>query len=107
VARWLCSAGDRSTEDLSHLPAEARAQIEADMAERDPEPEIYPENHEAVKVFGACQTQWRVSFAGAVGLDYAALEAVMRIRQVEDQADCLWRVQIMEAEVLTALAERR
>ena len=36
----------------------------------------------AVSVFLAMSTQWRVGLAGATGLDYGALPAVMRLSQV-------------------------
>ena len=44
--------------------------------------EIWPDNILAVRVFLAMSTQWRVGLAGATGLDYGALPAVMRLMQV-------------------------
>ena len=69
--------------------------------------EVADINWEAVMVYQRCSTQWRVGMAGATGLDYPALESVMRMTRVQDQADCLERVQVIEFETLAAWAERR
>lgn len=70
------------------------------------EPALHAANATAAQVFLDCATQWRVSHAGATGLDYAAVAAVMRIRRVGDSADCLARVQVLEREVLAIHRER-
>lgn len=44
---------------------------------------MFPDNLDAVNVFIAMQTQWRVGMAGATGLDYAALPVVLRCSGVE------------------------
>lgn len=76
--------------------------------ERDEEPlEIMPANWEATQTFVRCQTQWRVGMAGPTGLDYPAVETVMRLLGVEDPADCFDRLQIIEAESLRIYADRR
>ena len=70
-------------------------------------PEIYEENLEAWQVYTACTTQWRyVGDLGVVaGLDYTAVESVMRMLGVEDQADCFWRVRVMESVGLELMNE--
>lgn len=40
---------------------------------------IWPDNLAAVNVFIALGTQWRVGMAGATGLDYGAIDPVMRL----------------------------
>lgn len=35
--------------------------------------EVWPENWQAFTLFASLQTQWRVSFSGPTGLDYAAV----------------------------------
>lgn len=41
-----------------------------------PTVQVWPENIEAVSVFLAMQTQWRVGMNGRTGMDYSALDAV-------------------------------
>jgi len=67
-----------------------------------------PENWEALQVFLACQTQWRYAGMTGVrtGLDYTALDVVMRIRQTQDLQDALWRIQEIERAALNALREQ-
>jgi hypothetical protein len=67
--------------------------------------EVWPDNLQAVNVFIAMATQWRVGPAGAVGLDYAALEPVMRMTGVPpgDVADVFGGVRIMEDAALEAM----
>lgn len=62
--------------------------------------EVWPENWDAVEVFGALQTQWRIGMAGPTGLDYAVLPAVMELFEVAHRADCFAGVQVMETEAL-------
>lgn len=52
-------------------------------------------------------TQWVYAGMGSVvGLDYCALEAVMRFQRVKDRRDCFHRIRIMEAEALKLIRER-
>lgn len=61
-------------------------------------------------MFQACRTQWACvgSPGGMVvtGLRYEAVEAVMRVVGVADPADCLARIQVMEAEALRWINRR-
>lgn len=70
---------------------------------------IWPENWPAVRVFGAMGTQWRrAGLAGVeTGLDYGALLTVCGALRVALDEDLLSRLRVMEAEALSALAERR
>lgn len=43
---------------------------------------------------------------GATGLDYPAVESVMRMHRIRDRRDCLSRVQVIEHEVLNVWNER-
>jgi hypothetical protein len=47
-----------------------------------PPVEVWEENAAAFQVFTAMVTQWRVGMNGPTGLDYAALEPVMRLTGV-------------------------
>ena len=72
-----------------------------------PRPRLLPENLEAVNVFHGCETQWKYAGRGVrVGLDYSAVEAMMRIRKTRDRATVFRKLQVMETEVLNIDAER-
>ncbi len=80
-----------------------------DFPELDDTVEIWPDNDTAVRVFCAMQSQWRVGFAGATGMDYAALPAVLSLLGIPadehpDTFDCL---RVMEAEALTVMESKR
>ena len=73
-------------------------------------PELFPvleENWEALEVFSMCDTQWRRAGmeAQAVGLDYTAVEAVLRMQGVEDTRDCFSRVRLIERGALAQIRE--
>lgn len=79
-----------------------------DFPELDDTVEIWPDNEAAVAVFCGMQSQWRVGFAGATGMDYAALPAVLSLLQIPpeqhpDTFDCL---RTMEAEALAVMEKR-
>jgi hypothetical protein len=44
--------------------------------------------------------------AGLIGLDYGAVQWLLRLYEVEDQRSVLEDLQIMEAAVLTLIAKR-
>jgi|TARA_R100000084_G_scaffold109277_1_gene75377 hypothetical protein len=46
------------------------------------------------------QTQWRIGFAGPVGLDYAPLDWLCKLYPVEDQQLLFEGLQIMETTAL-------
>ena len=74
------------------------------------EPEAMPvleENWEALHVFAVCGTQWRRAGMEAqpVGLDYTAVEAVLRMHQVADVRDCFERVRVIETGALAKIRE--
>lgn len=70
---------------------------------------VFPENRQPLEVFSAMQTQWRTGMAGATGLDYTALPAVLKLCGVKlcDRADVFGAVRVMEAEALRIMAARR
>ena len=73
------------------------------FAEADEEFGVYPENVETVWLFLDCSTQWRVSAGAVLGLDYAALEAVMNIRGTGNRSGIFEGIRIMERAVLEEL----
>jgi len=73
----------------------------------DVEFEVDRENWETVMMFMRVQTQWRYGFAGPTGLDYAAVEAAMRMVRAEKTDDLFTGIQIMEVAALKTLAAER
>jgi hypothetical protein len=47
-----------------------------------PPVEVWPDNFLPVNVFMSMTTQWRIGMNGVTGLDYSALEPVMRMMGV-------------------------
>ena len=74
--------------------------------DRDDSFEVLPENWDAVQMFMRCQTQWRVGMAGPIGLDYGAVNWLLRLYEVEDQRSVLEDLQTMEAAVLMTISKR-
>ncbi len=68
--------------------------------------EVWQENWEAVVVFMRCQTQWRTTMSGLLGLDYTAVAWVLKLYEVEDQRSMLEDLQVMEAAAMQALNNR-
>jgi len=67
---------------------------------------VLPENWESVQMFMRCQTQWRTGMAGPIGLDYGAVEWLLRLYGVEDHRTVLEDLQTMEAAVLMTISKR-
>lgn len=57
-------------------------------------------------MFMRCQTQWRTGMAGPIGLDYGAVEWLLRLYGVEDHRTVLEDLQTMEAAVLMTISKR-
>jgi hypothetical protein len=93
-------------------PSEVIEQFNQDKVEDDLF-EVFPENWEAVNLFLRLDTQWRRSLmpcgqgfiSRAAGIDYTALESLMRMHRIEDMTDCFDRVRTMELAALEAMAE--
>jgi len=67
---------------------------------------VLEENWLVVELFLRVQTQWRVGMNGPIGLDYGALQWVLRLYEVQDQRAALEDLQIMEAAALAAINKR-
>ena len=67
---------------------------------------MWEENWPAVEIFLRVQTQWRVGMNGPVGLDYGAVEWVLRLYEAQEPRAVLEDLQIMEAAVLAAVSKR-
>jgi hypothetical protein len=68
--------------------------------------EIFQENWLSVEMFLRCQTQWRASINGVLGLDYGAVAWILRLYEVEEQRAVLEDLQIMESAAMAKLNER-
>jgi hypothetical protein len=70
--------------------------------------EVFPENWEALKIFLDCGTQWVYAPQGRViGLNYPAVESVMRLRRVRDRGGTLDRLREMESAALNLINRKR
>ena len=69
---------------------------------------VWPCNWRAARLFIAAGTQWRVGMAGATGLDYAALTAVMDFHGIpaKKRRRLFDDIRLMEAEALEVMKER-
>jgi hypothetical protein len=59
--------------------------------------EVWPEHEDAVLTFLRCQTQWRTTMNGVMGLDYGAVFQMMDLYAVSRRQQVLEDFQIMEA----------
>lgn len=57
---------------------------------------VWPENVAAVQLFIDCQTQWRTTGAGVIGLDYSVVLAVATLSGASDPLSLLRDIQVME-----------
>lgn len=71
--------------------------------------EVWPDNWQAVRVFRAMRTQWRVGAVGPTGLDYSALQEVWRRLKVapSDRDETFELIQIMEEVALEEMTRKR
>lgn len=68
--------------------------------------EVWEENWSAVEMFLRCQTQWRTTMNGVLGLDYGALKWLFSLYPVEDPHLLLEDLQVMEATVVATVNKR-
>lgn len=57
-------------------------------------------------MFLRLQTQWRTSMSGVVGLDYGAVQWMLRLYEVEDQRSMLEDLQVMEGAALNMMNKK-
>ncbi len=112
------AGGDKDADDELDSDLEGFGLVledDGDDVEEEEEPVFYvwPENVQAVELFCVLANQWRV-VAGFtqmrfLGLDYVAMEAVMRMRGVKrsDQARLLAELRVMEDAAARELNRKR
>ena len=78
------------------------------VEEATPVVDVWPDNWLSVHVFDAMSTQWRVGMSGAIGLDYGALPAVLRMTEIPRKkwADIFSDVRVMEGAALKKMREK-
>lgn len=70
--------------------------------------EVFEENWPAVEIFLRLATQWRLGAMGGVfGLDYAAVEAVLRMLRTDNPREIFDSIQVMEYAALPVLNEKK
>jgi hypothetical protein len=67
---------------------------------------VSPDAADALRLFEACATQWRVGFSGPTGLDYAGAAVVAQAMGL-DFVSLFPFVQVLEVDQLLAWAEDR
>ena len=73
----------------------------------DPEPEetygVWKDCWPAVEIFLRCQTQWRASMSGVIGLDYVAVATCLNLYGIENQRQVFEDLQVIESTALKIL----
>lgn len=76
----------------------------------EPEPEldfeVWEENWVILSLFFQLQTQWRVSMAGATGLDYSVIPVLFDLYEVKDRVEVFEGIQVCEVELLLIWQEK-
>jgi len=69
---------------------------------------VWPENRQAVVVFMAMQTQWRVGMNGYTGLDYSALPEVWRATGTRrsQRKEVFMNLRLIEIAALSAMQSK-
>jgi hypothetical protein len=65
--------------------------------------EVWEENWPVLEMFLRCQTQWRTTMGGVLGLDYVAVAWLLKLYEVEDPRALLEDLQVMEAAAMMTL----
>jgi hypothetical protein len=68
--------------------------------------EVWEENWPVLEMFLRCQTQWRTTRSGVLGLDYGAVAWVLKLYEVEDHRSMLEDLQVMEAAAMATINTR-
>lgn len=81
--------------------------LESDHDDENKAIEVWPDNWEAVLVFCALATQWRVGFNGPTGLDYGVFKDVFRYRRIprKRQPEVFESIRVMEEAALERMRE--
>lgn len=59
--------------------------------------EVWSEHEDALLMFLRCQTQWRTTMGGVMGLDYGVVLQMMDLYAVESKLQLMEDLQVLEA----------
>jgi len=102
---WATGGGGGSTDLANDMVLFGAPAEFAEVAQRDAVFEVEPENWPIVAAFMDCVTQWRIHEGSRIGLDYAAVVALLKVRFPDRVADMLTGVQVMEAAAIEEFAK--
>jgi len=68
--------------------------------------EVWEENWLALEMFLRCQTQWRTTMSGVLGLDYVAVAWLLKLYEVKNTRALLEDLQVMEAAAMMVINSR-
>lgn len=68
--------------------------------------EVWEENWLALEMFLRCQTQWRTTMSGVLGLDYVVVAWLLKLYEVENTRALLEDLQVMEAAAMMVINSR-
>lgn len=82
--------------------------ISADDYASPAEIDLWPDTEQAVRVFDALRTQWRVGFDGPTGLDYGAIAPTMDLMSIDSTSrpDLFDDLRVMERAALAAIRKK-
>ena len=58
--------------------------------------DVWPENYDALQMFLDCQTQWRTTGSGVIGLDYGVVLSLLSLKGANDPLAVIRDLQVME-----------
>lgn len=68
--------------------------------------EVWPEHEDAVMLFLRCQTQWRTTMMGVMGLDYGVILQMIDLYAVSDRLQAMEDLQVMEGRAKQLINEQ-
>lgn len=69
--------------------------------------DIWPEHHQAWRVFLRCSTDWRLTDAGPLGLDGNVILGVITLTQAEQPLQVFDQVKLIEQGALQHFSEKK
>lgn len=79
--------------------------LEEAPPDKQPEFWLWPESVPCWALWHLVQTQWRTGMAGPTGLDYAGVEAVVRMRRLAEEGDLPDLIEGLQTMEVAALDE--
>ena len=103
----LLSGGRKVDPDaLSGQAALLKLDVDQVIPEDDPDYDLWPEHEDVALMFMRCQTQWRSTAGGVIGLDYGVVLQLMELYSVGDRVAVLEDLQVMEAKAVEIMNKK-